>query len=230
MSSWRSSSSTLLPSSNIRFGVMCGLGILENSMTSMGHASRSPGTEATRSSPLTAGTMPCAGSSFMAMVPPVVSTITFLLSMSLFLEGEKGRDTWRREEGPFWRKGLPSSSKPPPSFPKDFWPVGGAAPRTRARESGIRHAQAFRQNRSCANMLLFHQNNRGFFFKKRVGEPKHVRKPFHTFPRYFSLPAHPTKQSHPAGPSPYGKVPTCHPPPPQPSSPLLHHNPKLRKH
>ena len=66
------------------------------------------------------------------------------------------KDTWRREEGPFWRKGLPPSSKPPPSFPKDFWPVGGAAPRTRARESGIRHAQAFRQNRSCANMLLFH--------------------------------------------------------------------------
>ena len=107
---------------------MCGLGILENSMTSMGHASRSPGTEATRSSPLTAGTMPCAGSSFMAMVPPVVSTITFLLSMSLFLEGEKGRDTWRREEGPFWRKGLPPSSKPPPSFPKDFWPVRGRHP------------------------------------------------------------------------------------------------------
>ena len=141
-----------------------------------------------------------------------------------------GMGFWEGEEGPFWRKGLPPSSKPPPSFPKDFWPVGGAAPRTRARESGIRHAQAFRQNRSCANMLLFHQNNRVSFFKKRVGEPKHVRKPFHTFPRYFSLPAHPTKQSYPAGPSPYGKVATGHPPPPQPSSPLLHHNPKLRKH
>lgn len=124
---------------------------------------------------------------------------------------------------------LPPPNLLPPS-PKTFGRWGGAAPRTRARESGIRHAQAFRQNRSCANMLLFHQNNRVSFFKKRIEEPKHVRKTFHTFPRYFSLPAHPTKQSHPAGPSPYGKVPTCHPPPPQPSSPLLHHNPKLRKH
>ena len=144
---------------------------------------------------------------------------------SLWGEGR----VWEGER-PFLEKGPSSLLQTSSLLPQRLLAGEGAAPRTRARESGIRHAQAFRQNRSCANMLLFHQNNRGSFFKKRVEEPKHVRKPFHTFPRYFSLPAHPTKQSHPAGPSPYGKVPTCHPPPPQPSSPLLHHNPKLRKH
>ena len=200
--------------SNIRFGVMCGLGILENSMTSMGAARTAPqprdgSHQNPRRSPR--APMPCAGSSFMAMVPPVVSTITFLLSMSLFLEGEKGRDTSEEGGRPFLEKGPSSSSKPPPSFPKDFWPVRGGTPDA---GTGIRQYATRRLSAKidpARNMLLFHQNNRVSFFKKRVEEPKHVRKPFHTFPRYFSLPAHPTKQSHPAGPSPYGKVPTCPP-------------------
>ena len=196
---------------------MCGLGILENSITSMGHASRSPGTEATRSSPLTAGTMPCAGSSFMAMVPPVVSTITFLLSMSLFLEGEKGRDTRRREEGPFWRKGLPPSSNLLPPSPKTFDRWGG----TPDAGTGIRHTpRAGFPPKSILRQHAFipFKRIRYLSSKKRVEETKHVRKPLHTFPRCFSLPMHPTKQSHPADPPPYGKIPTCHPRPHFPKS------------
>ena len=153
---------------------------------------------------------------------------------------------------------LPPPNLLPPS-PKTFDRWGG----TPDTGTGIRHTpRAGFPPKSILRQHAFipFKRIRYLSSKKRVEETKHVRKPFHTFPRYFSLPMHPTKQSHPADPPPYGKIPTCHPrraackslgrwrgwvfgrgrkkpffrkvlpPPPQSSSPLLHHNPKLRKH
>ena len=166
---------------------------------------------------------------------------------------------WRgREALSGERAFLPPPNLLPPS-PKTFDRWGGIPD----AGTGIRHTpRAGFPPKSILRQHAFipFKRIRYLSSKKRVEETKHVRKPFHTFPRYFSLPMHPTKQSHPADPPPYGKVPTCHPrraackslgrwrgwgfgrgrkkpffrkvlpPPPQSSSPLLHHNPKLRKH
>ena len=99
---------------------------------------------------------------------------------------------------------LPPPNLLPPS-PKTFDRWGG----TPDTGTGIRHTpRAGFPPKSILRQHAFipFKRIRYLSSKKRVEETKHVRKPFHTFPRYFSLPMHPTKQSHPADPPPYGKI------------------------